>query len=279
MDNIEKIQIQQIKFALVVVEDGILPAFTGHLLRGLIYSIIGDNDPELIDMLHHKSNKRPYSISKIFLEGFDKNRVIRNTGEIRLVKGDQIFFYLNLIGLNLKNRALSAIIKFSNNNLRIQTIPVQLVTIQLNPLVWPSIESVNGLYAIEFETPTQLQTSESKIYLLPDPEKLFSTLARLWLEILPEVEILPIDKIRELARKNTYIRNLNLVSREVDMGKIHKQVGFKGFIHLVIKGDESDKELRWLPYLLILGSYLNLGKYRTVGMGKIVCSFPNPEQK
>ena len=170
---------------------------------------------------------------------------------------------------------IKAILQRKNENLYLNYLQLTLLNIELEPEKIPLEKEVSGKYQIEFETETQFKTKNGKIYLLPDPEKLFSSIARLAKELIPEIAAPEPKEIRELVKTYVYIRNAKLTTREVDIGEKTLQVGFKGKITLIIEKKvqelpkEEQQKIQWLPILLWLGNYINVGVKRTVGMGKI----------
>lgn len=273
--TIQSVIIQQIKFTFIAQNKAYLPPFTGHLLRGLLYNIIGETDEELVDLLHEKSNLRPFGLSKVYVSDIKNLKRIKNTGELEIAKGMQVYFYITIIGKKIKDRVIKAILQRKNENLYLNYLQLSLLNIELEPKKIPLIKEAYGRYLIEFETETQFKTKDGKIYLLPDPEKLFSSITRLAKELMPEVEVPEPKEIRELVGKYTYIRNVKITTREIDIGEKTLQVGFKGKITLIIEKKvatlpvEEQQKITWLPILLYLGNYVNIGVKRTVGMGKI----------
>ena len=279
--SFHKILIQKIKFTFITKNKAFLPPFTGHLLRGLLYNILAESDEELVELLHEKSKLRPFGISKVYVAHTNELKRVKNTGELDLQKGTVIYFYITVIRKNIKERVIKAILQRKNEDLYLNYLQLQLINIELEPKTIPDIKVVAGKYIIEFETETQFKTKDSKIYLLPDPEKLFSSITRLAIELLPEVAVPKPIEIRELVNKYVYVRNVKIVTREIDIGEKTLQVGFKGKITLIMEKKieqlpkEEREKAKWLPMLLYLGNHINIGTKRTVGMGKINVSKKN----
>lgn len=273
--SIQSVIIQQIKFTFIAENKAFLPPFTGHLVRGLLYNIIAESDEELVDLLHEKSKLRPYGLSRIYIADQRNLKRIKNTGELEIAKGVQLYFYITVVGKEIKNRVIKAILQRKNENLFLNYLQLSLLNIELEPKKIPIIDQIAGKYLIEFETETQFKTKDHKIYVLPDPEKLFSSITRLAKEILPAIAVPEPQEIREMVSKHTYLRNIKILTREIDIGEKALQVGFKGKVTLIIEkkvdslDPEEKKKIEWLPILLYLGSYVNIGVKRTVGMGQI----------
>jgi CRISPR-associated endoribonuclease Cas6 len=272
---IQDIIIQQIKFTLIAENDAFLPPFTGHLLRGLLYNVLAESDEDLVDLLHEKGKKRPFGLSKLYVADRRNLRRIKNTGELEIKRGEQLYFYITVIGKKIKDRVIKAILERKYENLHLYHLQLSLLNIELEPKKIPRIPTIHGKYEIEFETETQFKTKDGKIYLLPDPEKLYSSITRMAKELLTDIEVPEPKEIREMVSKYVYIRNTKIVTREVDIGEKKLQVGFKGKITIIIEkkideeSEEERKKLEWLTNLLYLGNYINIGTKRTVGMGKI----------
>jgi CRISPR-associated endoribonuclease Cas6 len=272
---IQDIIIQKIKFTMIAENNAFLPPFTGHLLRGLLYKVLAESDEDLVDLLHEKSNKRPFGLSKLYVTDRRNFRRVENTGELEIKRGVQLYFYITVIGKAIKDRVIKAILERKNENLHLYHLQLSLLNIELEPKKIPQIKTIHGRYEIEFETETQFKTKTGKIYLLPDPEKLFSSITRMVKELLPDVEVPEPKEVREMVNNYVYVRNVKIITREVDIGEKTLQVGFKGKITIIIekKVDElpenERKKIEWLPMLLYLGNYINIGTKRTVGMGKI----------
>ena len=103
--------------------------------------------------------------------------------------------------------------------------------------------------------------------ILPEPVKIFHSLANIWNQLLPQHHI-DIKSLINVIRHDVYIRAYKLKTAEINLGKNGTQVGFKGYIQLIIKKSESPQK-PLLPLLLKFGEEMNIGRYRTVGMGQI----------
>ena len=94
---IQSLIIQRITFSFVAQNDAYLPPFTGHLVRGLLYNILAETDEELVELLHEPGKLRPYGLSKIYLRDRREMVRIKSTGELKIQKGMQLYFYITVL--------------------------------------------------------------------------------------------------------------------------------------------------------------------------------------
>ena len=70
----------------------------------------------------------------------------------------------------------------------------------------------------------------------------------------------------ELKKKHDYVREYKIVTKEVDIGKAEKIVGFKGHVGFLIK---DEKYKGWLYVLSRFAEFSNVGVKRTRGLGVV----------
>jgi hypothetical protein len=127
------------------------------------------------------------------------------------------------------------ILERKNENLFLTYLQLSLFNIELEPRQVPYPKQIYGKYTNEFKTETQFKTKYGKIYLLPDPERLFSSITRMTKDLLPELGVSEPKEIRKIVSKHCYLRNVKITTRDVDVGEKTLQVGFKGKITLILE--------------------------------------------
>ncbi len=61
------IYVYQFRFNLKSLEEGYLPEFTGHLVRGAFMEMLKRHDPQVSSYLHRDNLRRPYSLSPLYM--------------------------------------------------------------------------------------------------------------------------------------------------------------------------------------------------------------------
>ena len=259
---------KKMTFTMSTLETGTLPAFSGHILRGILLTYFEQHDPVLISLLHEENEQRPYAIKDLRVLQFDPKRKSRRTGAYKILKGELFKFELIVIGSDITERSLKSIINENQPTLYLNQLPIRIYQIELAtiPLIY-KIDKATGKYYLRFLTPMQFLTLEDNIMPFPTPEKLFRSLSSSWNNLLPQYQM-DIETVIELAKKHMYIRAYELKTAEVDLGKSGVQVGFKGWMQLIVR-DIEPIEQKWLPQLLLFGQIMNVGRFRTAGMGQI----------
>ena len=270
-------RVQRITFHTQAVERGFIPAFSGHVVRGVLSQLLGKADKSLGDFLHEQNDRRPYAIKNVVVRDYDDRRKSRRTGDYRINAGELFSFTVVTLGSGFTQRVVDTLFKNEEPTIQFQAVPAIIHSVELNTVPLFEIEqsAAEGKYSVEFEMPTQFQTKEGGLMLFPELGKVFRFLGETWNALLPHHQI-DLENTVYNAGKSSYVRAYHLQTREVDLGKSGRQVGFKGWMQVIIKPNE-DQGLRWLPKLLKFGEIMNVGRYRTAGMGQMTCKKRNSE--
>ena len=260
---------KKITFTAIALEDGYIPPFSGHILRGIILTYFTYHDPTLMSILHEENERRPYAIKDLRIVKFDSRRKSKQTGVYQILKGESFTFELMLIGSEIAQRSIISIIRENDLTLQLNHLPIAIERLEVTsiPLIDSRITEAKGRYYLRFLTPLQFMTLEDTPLPFPIPEKLFRSLGETWNDLLPHYQ-LDIETLTYLAKKYAYIRAYELKTTGVDLGKSGTQAGFKGWAQLMVR-DMKEPEQLWLPHLLYFGQVMNVGRYRTAGMGQI----------
>jgi CRISPR-associated endoribonuclease Cas6 len=112
-------------------------------------------------------------------------------------------------------------------------------------------------------------------YLLPDPEKIFSSLLRLWNLAAEEMVVEPIGDYRQWVQREVYVSRHRIRTSTADLGQRRSVIGFVGDATFGIRKDDST----FAPLTRVLAKFselTNIGKNRTAGFGKVQARVVSP---
>jgi CRISPR-associated endoribonuclease Cas6 len=119
-----------------------------------------------------------------------------------------------------------------------------------------------------FLTPTQLSAYGSDFAcVLPQPERLFPSLLRVWNEIEKATSIEHVSEYRNWIESHVHVSAHRIRTVEVPLGRTRKVVGFLG--RVVYSVSDAQSPLAYLTAGLAKFAQLsNVGKNRTAGFGQ-----------
>jgi len=256
--------------------NSIIPAFVGHMLRGVVLNLIKANDPDLSAVLHRSNEIRPYAVSNLY--SLTHRRPERNKGKIILSPKDELAFNFKTVNLMVGKALLSSLLDLKNEQIQIadKTFNIDSITVSTKKYTDEVLlnSPVSDRIEIDFLTPTQFISIVTKnVFLFPDPRYFFGNL----IQTAKSLNLLNVsidyDSFMEFVSQKLYIRLYDLKTRIVKMGKLPLMVGFTGWVRYINTDPENDYA-NLLPFLLTIGEILNVGKKRTAGMGVIKTKFP-----
>ena len=245
--------------------NGQLPAFNGHLVYATYLNLISIEKPTLAEKLHTSKKISPLAITALrpigrkaeIIQGFMKIRMDTIYRTSITILDDNMTELIDIFGTLSNIRIKLGLIPFIVSGLQVKYVPYKTHV--------EEHAKYKSLIRVHFLTPTQLSIRESRQpIILPRPELILNNLARIW----NSFSGINVDSttLYEWCEKNVYVREVDIVSREVDIGKKVKQVGFKG--HVAFRVNEGDYA-EWINILLKFGEFSNVGVKRTFGMGVI----------
>ncbi|MBD3408048.1 MAG: CRISPR system precrRNA processing endoribonuclease RAMP protein Cas6 [Candidatus Lokiarchaeota archaeon] len=245
--------------------------YTGVGLRAAFLNLLKNYDHELSGKVHDSSAVRSYSLTP-----FPCN----NRFQTFFDEGEEYNFTVNLFDVGKYRDVLRHIATSQNRSLRLhhQRFPIlgidystrnpeRMMEDWASPLSTYDKSEIH--VSMKFQTPTQLSHFGSdKAYLLPDPEKIFSGLLKVWNTMQDATVVERTSSYRDWIASNVYIRKHNILTQEVSLGRKRKLIGFVGTLVFSIRNRSSP----FLPLtigLLRFAEYCNIGKNRTAGFGRV----------
>ncbi|MHA1502683.1 MAG: CRISPR-associated endoribonuclease Cas6 [Candidatus Heimdallarchaeota archaeon] len=255
------------EFLLSAKNDGLLPPFTGHLLRGAILKLIKEHDEELSEKLHEGNKIRPYCLSPLYSKNNRMNRTRR--GEIITKDNKLMKFRFGILTEELAERMVKITLLKDQKTLELANNEFKIVSIEIkntNAKELLQRKLVNGKFQLKFLTPTYFNISKQDFPLrFPDPRYLFMNLATLWNTFNVEKILVDQEELFEWVENHISITGYNLKTRTEYIAKGVPKIGFKGWVHYQLSGDESYQQ--WITALCSFAEYSNVGANRTAGFG------------
>ncbi|NHI84351.1 MAG: CRISPR system precrRNA processing endoribonuclease RAMP protein Cas6 [Candidatus Thorarchaeota archaeon] len=128
-----------------------------------------------------------------------------------------------------------------------------------------------GLIRLRFNflTPTQLsEFGSDKASLLPTPEKVFTSLLRVWNTMENATKLERTGMFRDWVTKNVYVSGYYLRTVRVPLGRGRTVIGFIGNVVYNIEPDDSPL-VNLTTGLARYAEICNIGKNRSAGFGKV----------
>lgn len=270
----------KVTFEIIALTDGYIPPFTGHIIQGFFLRTLQKINPELSKKLHDAQLIKPYAVMPLKPLN-SKMKVKSNMWYIEKSKGYQFGFSIidpELEPVIINNFISQAITEIQLANLSFTITKIDLKRKTFDELLREGMNNDpnnNGKLDFYFRTPVQFKQKDKKYpVILPIPKLVFSNLARIWNSYSPlKVDF---DELVNWVSQNLFVRELKIVSREVDIGKKEKIVGFKGRVSYITK---SDKINNWVLILSKFSEFSNIGNKRTRGLGVTTFRYYTPKTK
>jgi len=262
----------KVYFRLLSENDGKLPAFTGHMVRSFFLETLRESDPHLSKKIHDEHSIKPYSVSPLKPDGFKKKV---SSGIWIIEEGKNYSFYVSLLDEETARIFIRVVMSKPIEILNLGKITFRLESLKV---VRKSFEELfdeskreelekgrSDILRVRFHTPTQLKMFEVDYpIILPIPYLIFGNLVRLWNEF-SKIKI-DLTEFRNWVKNNVFVREIKVVSREVDLGKPGKVVGFKGKVGFLVR----EGKYKGLIFTLSkFAEFSNVGEKRTMGMGVV----------
>lgn len=248
-----------------------IPSFVGHMIRGLVLSLIKAVDPDLSASIHKKNEIRPYGVSNVFFPYREKPKW--KNGTFFLHSSNQVSFHFKTINQQVSQSLVQALLTSVGESLKLADQLFVLENVQLRSEHITDEMFSNSLpleiFSVRFLSPTQFTPLKLPgVYLFPEPSFFFGNLAHLAQDLKLIKVSFNIDEFLDYISKNVYARKYRLKTTEIRMGKLPPIVGFKGWVEYINKDPEGIYGAM-IPFLLKIGEIINVGKKRTAGMGVI----------
>ncbi|MHA1247370.1 MAG: CRISPR system precrRNA processing endoribonuclease RAMP protein Cas6 [Candidatus Thorarchaeota archaeon] len=260
----------QLRFHLMSPFSGRLP-FTGGPLRAAFLSLLRQADAELSSQVHDASEVRTYSLDPF---PFDKRFMTL------FEEGEEYTFGVNLLNSEHYARAIRQLVIANRTDIRLyhHVFPVRRIDLeQVNPETamaswveeFKRAKGESVVVTMHFLTPTQLSVYGSEMgCLLPQPERVFPALLRVWNRINQATSLERVSDYRDWVEKNVSVSYHRIHTETVPLGRGRDFVGFVGKVVYAV-GDRDSPFAALTGGLAKFAEISNIGKNRTAGLGRV----------
>ncbi|MEM4735752.1 MAG: CRISPR system precrRNA processing endoribonuclease RAMP protein Cas6 [Candidatus Thorarchaeota archaeon] len=245
--------------------------FTGPPLRAAFLSLLRECDEQLSGRVHDERGIRTYA-----LQPFPCGRDFTTT----FLQGQIYYFRVNLLDSDRYRDAIRQFALRAGRSLRVHHEVFHLRRIDFSSyetamMMDSWIEEFRNTFddtvriVMSFITPTQLSAYGSDYAcLLPSPERVFTSLLRVWNQIEGKTAIEHVSDYRDWVEKNVHVSAYNLRTAEVDLGRERSIVGFLGRVVYTLRNATSPLGMMTAG-LAKFAELSNVGKNRTAGFGQV----------
>ncbi|MGV9170826.1 MAG: CRISPR system precrRNA processing endoribonuclease RAMP protein Cas6 [Promethearchaeia archaeon] len=245
--------------------------YTGIPLRAAFLNLLKEFDEELSSQVHGSKNLRAYSLDPLPLDSCFRTE---------FDEGEEYTFGIHIFNSERFADLIKHVAVRGTDKIRLHHhyFPVKRIDFKRRH-TGKMMEDIASAFDTEdakslqitmnFTTPTQLsQYGSDRAYLLPAPDKIFSSLLRVWNSADDAASLENISKYRDWITENVYISGHRLRTVKVSLGRGRFVIGFVGKIHF--RFEESYEPFVKLTLALAkFAEFSNLGKNRTAGLGKV----------
>ncbi|NWF94513.1 MAG: CRISPR system precrRNA processing endoribonuclease RAMP protein Cas6 [Candidatus Thorarchaeota archaeon] len=255
--------------------------FTGTPLRAAFLNLINDCDDELSNQIHDSRAIRTYALQP-FGCGADYTTTVR--------AGEEYRFRVNLLD---SDRFQDIVRKFAlgaQKSLRIHHEVFPILRVDFNAYdagktmeTWfddfkRSFKDEVHL-VVHYLTPTQLSAYGSDFAcLFPQPERVFSSLLRVWNQIEHTTSLERVSEYRDWLESRVYVSGYRLHTAQVSLGRNRSVVGFVGRVVYTVTDARSPLGLLTAG-LAKFAEISNIGKNRTAGFGQVEVRIEHEDHK
>ncbi|MHA1876625.1 MAG: CRISPR-associated endoribonuclease Cas6 [Promethearchaeota archaeon] len=257
------------EFTIIGKKPTLLPPFTGHLIRGALLKTISDFDKQLAEKLHEGNKIRPYSISPLFPL---KQRYFKrsNRGEIIVEKEGFLAFRLGILSSSLAEKMVKITLQKEEMTINLAGGEFKVFSISIRKTstaeLFHNKNPLSKKYTLQFLTPTYFNLAKQDFPLrFPDPRYLYMNLANLWNSFNEDGILINQEEFFSWVENHVSISGYNLKTRSAYIAKGAPKIGFKGWVHFQLSGEENYQ--KWIDVLSSFAEYSNVGSGRTAGFG------------
>ena len=260
-------------FDVVASARGVLPPFTGHLVRAAFLSMIQKHNPSLANRLHEGAQKRPYATTPLRSKKGQPFTRDKKSGAILIHEGVPAKFTINSLTANLGREIIDIVLKdLTNTEFELSQTPFHIVRVSVesfDPSTLLKHPKHIKKFRLDFRTPTYFSIKGTTAYCrFPDPIRIFGNLATFWNEfIAPELGDLklPEGDFMDWVYQSIVVTGYRLWTRTAKLSQPVPIIGFEGTVHFTVLSDNHFTS--WIHPLLMLGTFSNIGQGRTAGFG------------
>ena len=246
-------------------------AFSGIALRAAFLEMVRNQNEPLGAWFHSGEGTRPYSILPL---EFD-----RRFGTT-LEAGEEYLFEVVLFDTTGLNEVIRDLVVAERDSVRLYKyeLPVLQVEVrQIDPTIqmqkWIQDTADTTVIHMSFLTPTQLSHfGTDRAYLFPSPDKVFSSLMRVWNTMESDFRSKHISEYRTWIERNVYVSRHKVRTYQLRFGQSRSLLGFLGDVTFSLeerRGEMAD----FTKGLAQFAELCNVGKNRTAGLGLVRATF------
>lgn len=260
-------------FDVVASTRGVLPPFTGHLVRAAFLSMIQKKNPSLAHQLHEGARIRPYATTPLRSKKDHPFTRDKKSGAIFIHEGDLAKFTINTLTTDLGRELIDIVLKDqADTEFELSQTPFNIVRVSvesLDPSTLLKPPKHVKKFRLDFRTPTYFSVAGTTTnYRFPDPIRIFGNLTTLWNELIaPELSDLklPETNFMDWVYQSIVVTGYRLWTRTAKLSQPVPIIGFEGTVHFTVLSDKHFAS--WTHPLLMLGTFSNIGQGRTAGFG------------
>ena len=255
-----------ISLALVSLEEGKLPPFTGNLVRGWFLNSLREANSDLASKLHSALGPKPFSVKPLRPVGFKMNV---KDGQWIIEPNRNYIFDIGIVDDEIIDDVFNVITKSAEKTVEFHKVPFKVDTITIKKKTYEELYSadIGPRIGIEFITPTAFSQPFIEFdYLFPEPVRVFGNLLRIWNKYAPKEYQFNPEEVLENCKKLIKVRSYKLRTREVQIEKNIIKVGVQGRMEIIVY---EEKLRKTVASLLSLSEFSNVGIKRTYGMGVV----------
>lgn len=252
-----------IELKLISEDNARFTTFTGYLIKGLITSMIQKYDIRLSKDLEIWRGIKPYSVTPII------SNVSKKQGDLLKIRAnDVIRFRVLSFEEEIINRVMDAISSKKRCKIGDYTFLIEDCVIDRYDLVdFINTQYHTNLLNLEFYTPTAFSTMAMRDNIpFPMPNFLFSNLAKLWNENLPDDAQINLEELTKWIGNNVFISDYKTYIKTIEVKRNRTIKGFQGYVKYKIRS--LNNYGAWIWALARLGEIFGTGIKRTIGMGR-----------
>ncbi len=249
-------------------ENAVLPPFSGHFAYSAVLKMLPEN---LSNQWHAENVQKPFTVSSLL--GTPK----AEKKGVFLKSSKEYFLRITIVDADAFGVVLQKLWEQKKIILGAQTFEIKSIDTQ--PLQHPwaffltfdeweeKARKGGETIFLHFTSPTAFRSGEKKLFILPDPEKIFASLAQKasQLKLLEKPERLDLGQAVWVSR----LENINTHVFEM---KQNFYRGFGGKIWMEMRTDKKEWQ-QYLWKLALLAPFLGVGTKTTMGMGQVQKNF------
>ncbi len=249
--------------------------FTGTPLRAAFLGLLNDCDDQLTHQVHDARAIRTYALQPF---PFDRDFTTN------FVEGHEYSFRVNLLDSDRYQDALRRFALGAKRDLRIHHETFALMRVDFNAydsgkMMETWLDEFRASFGdtvrivMSFVSPTQLSAYGSDFAcLLPYPERVFTSLLRIWNQIERATTVERVSEYRDWVESKLHVSAHRLHTTEVELGRNRSVVGFVGRVVYTLREAQSPLGLLTAG-LAKFAELSNIGKNRTAGFGQVEVRF------